>query len=806
MRWSDIPRSETAARRDIRSRLIEAALRINERLDLDNVLQEVVDTARALTGARYGAITTLDDSGRPEDFLTSGMTAEERRRLEEMPGRAHLFDYLSAQPEPLRVPDFPGHTRALGLPEFSPLPVGAFLAAPIRRRKEAVGHVCLARDREGGEFSPEDEEALVMFAAQAALAIANARRYREEQRARAGLETLIETSPVGVAVFDARTGAPLSFNREALRIMDNLRLPDRPLEDLLEVLTVRRGDGQVVSLAAFPFATLLGNGETLRAEELVLSVPAGRSVTVLVNVTPMPREDGGVETVVVTFQDMTPLEDLERLRAEFLGMVSHELREPLTSIKGSADTLLESFNSLDPAEMVQFLRIIKSQTERMRDLISELLDVARIETGTLSVSPEPTDVTALVDEARNTFLSGGGRENLAIDLEPDLPCVMADRRRIVQVLGNLLSNAARYSRETSAIRVNAALKEGCVAVSVADEGRGVELERLPLLFRRFSRPDGDKGDREIAGSGLGLAICKGIVEAHGGRIWAESDGVGLGTRFTFTLHVVKGGGSPAGGSARSSPRSGRGGREGARVLAVDDDPMTLRYVRDALSRAGYAPLMTGDPEEALRLVETERPRLVLLDLVLPGSDGIELMRSILDVAEVPVIFLSAYGRDEIIARALEAGAVDYMVKPFSSTELVARVRGALRQRAAPSPVEPSGPFVLGDLTIDYAERGVSVAGHPVHLTPTEYDLLSELSVNAGRVVAFDALLERVWDLEHSGGRGSVRTYVRRLRRKLGDDAGSPRYIFAEPGVGYRMPKGEGQVSAEEVPDTAGQNA
>ena len=255
----------------------------------------------------------------------------------------------------------------------------------------------------------------------------------------------------------------------------------------------------------------------------------------------------------------------------------------------------------------------------------------------------------------------------------------------------------------------------------------------------------------------------------------------------------------AAGAAVESPspsvRSQPGARDQTRILAVDDDPMVLRYVRDALSRAGYAPVVTTDPDEALRIVESDRPRLVLLDLMLPGSDGIELMGSILDIAEVPVIFLSAYGRDEIIARAFEAGATDYMVKPFSPTELVARVRGALRRRMAASTGEPSEPFALGDLVIDYAERRVSVAGRAIHLTPTEYELLFELSVNAGRVLTFDALLDRVWGLGRSGDRGSVRTYVKRLRRKLGEDAGNPKYIFAEPRVGYRMPKG-GEPSGE----------
>ena len=180
---------------------------------------------------------------------------------------------------------------------------------------------------------------------------------------------------MGVAVFDAKTGAPLSFNREAVRIIDSLRMPDAPPEQLLQLLNVRRFDGQEVSLAGMPFSQLLSDAETLRAEELVLSMPDGRSITVLVNVTPMRTEDGAVESVVVTIQDMTPLEELEKLRAEFLGMVSHDLRTPLATIKGSISTLLNASRDMDPAETTQFHRIIDQQADRMRDLIADLLDV-----------------------------------------------------------------------------------------------------------------------------------------------------------------------------------------------------------------------------------------------------------------------------------------------------------------------------------------------------------------------------------------------------------------------------------------------
>ena len=233
-------------------------------------------------------------------------------------------------------------------------------------------------------------------------------------------------------------------------------------------------------------------------------------------------------------------------------------------------------------------------------------------------------------------------------------------------------------------------------------------------------------------------------------------------------------------------------------VGKDDDPQDLRYVREALARSGYDPVVTGEPEEALRLVADERPELVLLDLMLPGTDGIELMKDILDVADVPVIFLSVYGREEVIARAFDMGAADYVVKPFSPTELAARIRAALRRRATSEPVEP---YVLGDLTIDYGERSVTLAGRPVEMVAMEYRMLAELSANGGRVLTYQRLLERVWGERGDSDMRPMRTLINKLRRKLGDVGANPTYIFTERNVGYRMPKGEerGEVSHDETP-------
>ena len=775
----DEQRRQIEALRERVSSLSAAILRISTSLDVDTVLHEVVDSARALTGARYGVIATVDEAGQPQDYVISGLTPDEERQLLEWPHGLRLFEHLRDLPGPLRLRDLPAYVRSLG---YSPdLAVSNTLqATPMRRRGVHVGNFFLGEKEGGQAFTAADEEVLVLFASQAAAAIANARTHRDEQRTRADLEALVETTPVGVAVFDARTGEPVLFNGEARRLAERLSAPGHPPAQLLEALTCRFSDGREVALAEFPMKRVISKAAMVRAEEVVLSVPNGRSITILVNATLVRAGDGATQSMVATMQDLAPLEEQERLRAEFLGMVSHELRAPLAAIKGSAATLLGTSRALDPAEARQFFRIIDAQADQMGELVGDLLDAGRIDAGTLPVDPQPETVSALVDQARTRFLSRTGRQALRIGLPPDLPRVMADARRIVQVLTSLFSNASRHSPESSSIQVDAVRDGAHVAISVTDEGGGVPPEQLRHLFRKYTRGSGGDRTGGVGGVGLGLAISKGLVEAHGGRIRAESAGLGRGTRFTFTLPAA---GEVAGDyGLDASPGVSRPPGDGSaptRILVVDDDPHMLHYVRGALEAAGYSALVTGDPEEAQRLVRAEGPQLVLLDLVLPGTDGIGWMGSVPELADLPVIFISSYEQGETIARALEAGAADYIVKPFSAAELTARVRTALRRRAG------ANAFVLGELAIDYGRRRVSVAGRPVQLTRTEYELLRLLSLSGERVSTYNSLLRQVW-----AGRAKdpklVRTVVKNIRRKLGDDAASPVYVVTERGVGYRM--------------------
>ncbi len=612
-------------------------------------------------------------------------------------------------------------------------------------------------------------------------------RLESAEAHRQRMETLVRTSPVGVLVVDAKTRTIVLVNDEAERIIARPPALGSKLERYDAVTLYRRTDGREYSHEERPLSRSLDRGETVRAEEILFDRPDGETAVVLINTTPIYSEDGRIESAVAVIQDLTPMQELERQRSEFLGMVSHELRVPLAAIKGSAAAVLSASIPFDDAESRQFFRIIDQQADRMRDLINSLLDITRIEAGIFSVSPEPLEIAYLVDEARNTFLRGGGRNEVKLEIAPDMPPAQADARRVSQALNNLLSNASKNSPDSSTIRVSARPTPDRLfaAISVADEGVGIAINQLPHVFKKFScAGSGDERDH----TGLGLAICKGIVEAHGGRIWVESAGRGRGSRFTFTIPLAK----ESLGAAALEPVLRAPSTSAVecpiRVLAVDDDPHTLKYVRSALSKSGYRVRGTGDPECVIELLESERPELILLDVLLPGMSGFDLIERVRAVSPVPVIFLSGRDEEDNIVKALKLGADDYIVKPFSPPELLARIDASLRKRARQTQSVARQLYRLGDLAIDYQRREVTLAGRPAPLTATEYKLLSALSSNAGRVLTHDQLLQLVWGHDDRNGTSLTRNIVRSLRHKLNDNARRPKYIFTQTGVGYRMAK------------------
>ena len=225
-----------------------------------------------------------------------------------------------------------------------------------------------------------------------------------------------------------------------------------------------------------------------------------------------------------------------------------------------------------------------------------------------------------------------------------------------------------------------------------------------------------------------------------------------------------------------------------RILVVDDDADQRDLLQRELVRAGAEVYMAADGREALRQFYAVRPDLVILDVMMPGLDGWETCRQIRCLSDVPVIMLSALVLDKDILRALDLGADDYVTKPFSVKLLAARAAAALRRAQLSSHTQDLASYTDGTLTVDFEKRRVLVRGEPVECTPKEYELLIYLIQNAGRVLAFRQILERVWGRELSDSADRVHVHISHLRQKLGDDPRRPRYIHTEHGVGYRFEK------------------
>jgi two-component system, OmpR family, KDP operon response regulator KdpE len=220
-----------------------------------------------------------------------------------------------------------------------------------------------------------------------------------------------------------------------------------------------------------------------------------------------------------------------------------------------------------------------------------------------------------------------------------------------------------------------------------------------------------------------------------------------------------------------------------KVLVIDDEPQIRRALRTSLEAHGYEVATVGTGEEGVIATAESRPDLVLLDLGLPDMDGNEVIARVRGFTEVPVIILSVRGGQGDKVAALDAGADDYVTKPFAMEELLARARAALRRAGPDEPPQPTLRY--GGLEVDLARRLVALEGETLHLTPTEYSLLETLVTNPGKLLTHQWLLRRVWGQGYGTETTYLRTYIRALRRKLGDDAGDPTLIVTEPGVGYR---------------------
>jgi PAS domain S-box-containing protein len=364
----------------------------------------------------------------------------------------------------------------------------------------------------------------------AVAAAALAREKAEDDRAR--FQMMFDCAGHAIMFLDSG-GAHAIANPEAERMFG--RPPVSPSGEIQYVPLIFGRDGRPLDAADLPSRRAL-RGEVVAKAEFAIGQPDGSKLPVLASAAPVLNGDGDMLGAIVIFQDITPMKELERLREEWVSVISHDLRQPLSVIVGNADILrrlLEQSTSPDAAKVSSRLQHIQRAASNQDKMINDLLDMSRLEANRLQIRRELVDAGKLVHDVVERI--GGAMQGHPVrtEMRDDLPAVECDPARLEQVLSNLVSNAAKYSYPRSEIRVELTRLDDAIQISVVNRGDGISPEDVPRLFERFHRTASAR-ERGIPGIGLGLYVTKGLVEAHGGRIWVESS-PGETTAFRFTL-------------------------------------------------------------------------------------------------------------------------------------------------------------------------------------------------------------------------------------------------------------------------------
>jgi signal transduction histidine kinase/ActR/RegA family two-component response regulator len=377
------------------------------------------------------------------------------------------------------------------------------------------------------------------------------------------------------------------------------------------------------------------------------------------------------------------------LKSEFLANMSHELRTPLNAIIGFSELLMEQSTHPLLGDQREYVVDILSSGRHLLELINDILDLSKIEAGKMRLCLDEIDLEEVVEEAMMTLKVEASRKELRLEasLDGSLTGVVADRAKIKQIMTNLLSNAVKFTPAGGRVELSALQKDGFLEVSVKDSGIGIRTEDQDRIFAAFIQVDGSYA-RKYQGTGLGLTLVKRFVEMHGGEISVRS-AVGKGSVFTFRIPLTplrsrqgvdpgvpsESGKAPA----ESAPGSGQ------LILVVEDNPGNMKVAREILTSRGYRVLEAASGEEALDTIRFIRPDLILMDIQLPGLDGLAVTRRIQsnpDTRNIPVVALTAHVMMGHEASALEAGCVGYIPKPIDATAFPRRVAEILVQSSA----------------------------------------------------------------------------------------------------------------------------
>ncbi|MCH7745004.1 MAG: GAF domain-containing protein [Chloroflexi bacterium] len=520
--------------------------RIDNKSNVYATLASIPGLARRMVQAEYAALAVMDDSGKIVNFITSGMPDEERASIGELPVGKGLLGVLHSEGKAIRIPSITDDPRGVGFPPNHP-EMKALLGVPIMLNGVNKGNLYLSNKQGAGEFTEHDQEVLEGLAQCVALALENVELYaresqlrQEAESERSRLRAIIESSAAGVVVADAKDGSVVLANKEASRVFGFRVNPGEHIERYEHAAVFRRYDGTQYEINELPLQRALNEGVTSRGVEVVFDFADGRKIPTVVNAAPVYDENGEITAAIAVFEDITALQEVERLKAEFLSMVTHDLKGPLATIKGLSSSLLMEQGPRDIDTFLEFVNSIDEEADRMAELVSNLLEMSRIEANAMPMDPELCHLTDIATESvRHVERSRiGGQHKIVIDVPLELPEIYADYDQISRVFSNLVSNAIKYSPPDTEITVTSYLDpkdSHRIITEVKDHGVGIPEEELDKIFDKFYRITSQRG-RGRPGSGLGLAICKAIAQSHNGKICVESE-PGVGSTFSFSLPV-----------------------------------------------------------------------------------------------------------------------------------------------------------------------------------------------------------------------------------------------------------------------------
>lgn len=506
-----------------RQRQLEALLEISRaltsRLDLPSLLRTILGYAAEMTKAEVGYIALTTPNGALR--LATGYG---------LPSRVFnaLAPYLAQKSPEQGFWNEAELRRQLGvIAEASGKPLEQVVALPLVLEDErTVGGIFLFRSGSVA-FTASDRSLLRDFADQTAIAVRNARQVDQLRQEKARVETIIENSPNGVMMLDPDLRVTV-INRALSKLVE-LSPAEAKGKTCGEVLGLQNATGDHLCLNDQPLppptGVWYGEGDIVR--------PGRKRITVGITYSPLFDRNGNLVNIIATLSDITRFREAEELKSTFISVISHELKTPVSLIKGYASTLARDDAPLDPDMVRESGRVIEEESNRLNDLINNLLDASRIQAGALKLELGEVNLARVAGTAIERFRTQTERHRFEMDFSPDLPWVRAEDRRIRQVYDNLLSNAIKYSPAGGLIRVGGWSEDGRVVSYVADAGIGIPLEEQESVFERFYRGDSSLR-RSTQGVGLGLYLVRAIVEAHGGEVWLQSE-PGKGAVFFFAL-------------------------------------------------------------------------------------------------------------------------------------------------------------------------------------------------------------------------------------------------------------------------------